>query len=280
MYALEIRDLRVHYHMASEVRKAIDGVSLTLNRGEALGVVGRSGSGKSVLARAVLGLIGEPGRVSGEILLRERNILAMSEPELERLRGKDVALILSNPLARLSPLISVGNQIANALRAKQPLTRVAARAKAISLLSSVEIADPARVANSLPSTLSGGMCQRVIIAMALANEPQLLVADEPTAGLDVTVQRQVLELIVNLMRQQGAALLLMTRDLGVVAHYCQRVAVLKDGQIVETQPVASFFDNPQHPHSKFLLRAAFAARGEDAEVATEGSIWNGDSPNP
>lgn len=264
MPVLEIRDLRVYYYVADDVRKALDGVSLAASRAEAVGIVGRSGSGKSVLARSILGLIGEPGRVvGGEILFRDRNLLAMAEDELQKLRGKEIVLILSNPLARLNPVMSVGTQIANVMRAKQNLSAKAAFRQAVDLLSSVEIADPLRVANMLPNELSGGMCQRVVIAMGLANEPQLIVADEPTAGLDVTVQLQVLELMANLVCKQGAALLLMTRDLGVVAHYCQRVVVLKEGQIVEQQAVQSFFDNPQHPHSKFLLRAAFAARGEE-----------------
>jgi ABC-type dipeptide/oligopeptide/nickel transport system ATPase component len=142
------------------------------------------------------------------------------------------------------------------------MSRKAAHDRAVELLASVAIADPARVARSLPHVLSGGMCQRVIVVMALANSPRLLIADEPTAGLDVTVQTQVLELMMRLVQDQGTALLLMTRDLGIVAHFCQRVAVLMEGKIIEDRPVRAFFADPQHPHSAYLLQAAFAARGE------------------
>lgn len=263
---LEVHNLKTYFYVGGEVRKAVDGVSIDLAQGETLGIVGRSGSGKSVLARSILGLVREPGRIiDGEALFRGGNLLAMTESELERIRGREIALIVPNPRANLNPLVDVGSQIANVLRAKQSLSKRAALHGAVELLASVDIADPLRVAGMLPDELSGGMCQRAIIAMALANNPSLIVADEPTGGLDVTVQTQVLEIMSNLVSEHDAALLLMTRDLGIVAHFCQRVAVLKDGQIIENQLVNSFFENPRHPHSEFLLRAAFAARGEDEE---------------
>lgn len=263
MPILKVVNLCIDYAVSDGVRRVLDGVSLTVDRGETLGVLGRSGSGKSVLARAILGLTRELGRVmDGEILFDNHNLLLMPEDELQKVRGKQIGLIVSNPLTRLNPLISVGSQIANVLRAKQDLSVKEAFERATGLLALMSIADPPRVAHMLPNELSGGMCQRVVIAMGLANDPPLLVADEPTFGLDVTVQRQVLDEMTSLARERDAALLLMTRDLGIVAHFCDRVAVLQEGQIVELEEVRGFFKNPQHPHSRFLLRASFAARGE------------------
>jgi ABC-type dipeptide/oligopeptide/nickel transport system ATPase component len=260
---LVVDDLRTSFRASGGTIPALSGVSLSLREGEALGVVGRTGAGKSVLARSIMGLVRHPGAIAGgSIRFRGQELVGLPEPRLNAMRGKDMALIVSNPRARLNPLLSVGTQLANVITAKQEIGKKAAHARAVELLASVAIADPARVAQSLPNELSGGMCQRVIIVMALANSPRLLIADEPTAGLDVTVQTQVLELMVGLVREQGTALLLMTRDLGIVAHFCQRVAVLMDGKIIEERPVRAFFAEPHHPHSAYLLQAAFASRGE------------------
>ncbi|MFN8593825.1 MAG: ABC transporter ATP-binding protein [Thermomicrobiales bacterium] len=262
---LAVNDLSVVFRSGGGERKALDDVSLTLRAGETLGVVGRTGAGKSVLARAIMGLVRHPGSIAGgSIRFQGDELVGMPEDRLNAMRGKDLALIVSNPRARLNPLLSVGTQLANVITAKQQLSKKASHARAIELLASVAIADPARVARSLPHELSGGMCQRVIIVMALANSPRLLIADEPTAGLDVTVQTQVLELMMGLVQDQGAALLLMTRDLGIVAHFCQRVSVLLAGKVIEDRPVRAFFADPRHPHSAYLLQAAFAARGEGA----------------
>jgi ABC-type dipeptide/oligopeptide/nickel transport system ATPase component len=234
-----------------------------LGEGEALGVVGISGSGKSVLARSVMGLVRDPGRiVAGTVKLRGENIVGASQTRLTALWGKEMALILSSPKSRLNPLVAVGKQLANVIMAKQALGKKAARERAVDLLASVAIGDPSRVAGLLPHELSGGMAQRVVIAMALSNSPRLLVADEPTAGLDVTVQTQVLELMMRLVQDTRAALLLMTRDLGIVAHYVERVAVLSSGHIIEDRRVREFFNSPQHPESSRLLEMAFAAHGE------------------
>jgi len=260
---LTVESLRTCFRTGGGETRALDDVSLTLREGETLGVVGRTGAGKSVLARSIMGLVRHPGYIaSGSIRFRGEDLLTLPEERLNAKRGKELALIVSNPRARLNPLLSVGTQLANVITAKQRLGKKAAHERAVELLASVAIADPARVARSLPHELSGGMCQRVIIVMALANSPRLLIADEPTAGLDVTVQTQVLDLMMALVRDQGTALLLMTRDLGIVAHYCQRVAVLMAGKIIEDRPVRAFFTDPQHPHSAYLLQSAFAARGE------------------
>jgi ABC-type dipeptide/oligopeptide/nickel transport system ATPase component len=260
---LEIVNLQTYFYVHDEVRKALEGIFLTLQEGETLGVVGRSGSGKSVLARSIMGLINPPGRiVGGEIRFRGRSLIGLSEEELNRIRGSEITLIAAPARSRLNPLLEIGTQLVNVIKAKQDIPKKEAVEKAIDLLTAVQITDPKRAAKMLPSELSGGMCQRVIIAMALANNPRLILADEPTTGLDVTVQLQVLELAMELVKQHGAALLLMTRDLGVVAHYAHRIAVLKQGHFVEEQETRRFFANPEHPHSKELLAAAFAARGE------------------
>lgn len=262
--ALDVRDLRVRYQTADGFVSALDGVSFRLEEGATLGVVGVSGSGKSVLARTLLGLGRSPAQLIGgsATLLQHGDLLTMSPQELRAVRGNVIALIVSSPRSRLNPLISVGDQLANVIAAKQQLPRGIAKARSVQLLESVSIGDPSRTARLLPHELSGGMCQRVVIAMALANSPRVLIADEPTAGLDVTVQRQVLELMMTLVRDTGAALILMTRDLGIIAHYTERVAVLNHGRIIEEQQVTSFFKAPVHPHSQFLLKASFAARGE------------------
>lgn len=261
---LEIENLQTHFYVHDGVRKALDGISLTLHDGETVGVVGQSGSGKSVLGRSVMGLINPPGRiVGGEIHFQGRNLVGLPEEELNRIRGSEIALIAAPGRSRLNPLLGVGGQLANVITAKQDIPKKEAMEKAVDLLASVRITDPRRAAKMLPSELSGGMCQRVIIAMALANSPRVILADEPTTGQDVTVQLQVLEVMMNLMEEQGATLLLMTRDLGVVAHYANRVAVLKEGQIIELQETRRFFANPEHPHSRELLAASFAARGDE-----------------
>jgi ABC-type dipeptide/oligopeptide/nickel transport system ATPase component len=259
---VEVSDLQTHFLLGSHVVKALDGVSFRLHRGETLGIVGVSGSGKSVLARSMMGLVREPGRiVGGRVSLLNENLLEASRSRLTALRGRELALIVSSPKSRLNPVLNVGTQVANVLMAKQAMGKRAAQKRAIELLQTVAIGDPARVAQSLPHELSGGMCQRVIIIMALANSPRLLLADEPTAGLDVTVQAQVLDLMMKLVHETGSALMLMTRDLGIIAHYAERVAVLSKGQIIEQRSVTEFFTSPTHPHSLQLLNAAFSARG-------------------
>lgn len=260
---LQINGLCTEFRTPTGVTAALDDISLVLGEGEALGVVGISGSGKSVLARSVMGLVRDPGRiVAGTVKLRGEDIVGATQTRLAALRGKEMALILSSPKSRLNPLVPVGKQLANVIMAKQALGKKAARETAVDLLASVAIGDPARVAGLLPHELSGGMAQRVVIAMALSNSPRLLVADEPTSGLDVTVQTQVLELMMRLVQDTRAALLLMTRDLGIVAHYAERVAVLSSGHIIEDRRVREFFRSPQQPESSRLLEMAFAAHGE------------------
>jgi ABC-type dipeptide/oligopeptide/nickel transport system ATPase component len=260
---LTIRDLRVHFQTDAGVTAALSGGSLSVDSSESIGIVGTTGSGKSVLARAIMGLIQPPGYIGGgSIRYAGKELIGLDDAQFRALRAHDFGFIVANPRARLNPVLSVGAQLVNVIRAKQPtLKQPAALRHALELLRSVSIADPERIANSLPHELSGGMCQRILIAMAVSSEPKLLIADEPTAGLDVTVQMQVLDLIKGLVDKSRAALILMTRDLGIVAHYTQRVVVLRQGVVVEESPVRSFFENPQNEHSAYLLKAAFASIG-------------------
>ena len=259
---LEIKGLTVDAPRSTHGSLLAD-VSLRAARLETVGVVGISGCGKSVLASAILGLLRTPPlTVSGSIELLGQELIGKPEQELRRLRGSDVSLIVSNARSRLNPLLPVGEQLVRSIRAKRDVSKGEAAIEARGLLESVGIGDPDRRMRALPSELSGGMCQRIVIAMGICNQPSLIVADEPTSGLDVTIQTQVLTLIRDILGRVGAAMVLMTRDLGVVAHYCDRVVVLEHGRIVEAASVREFFHNPQHPHSHMLLEAAFASRGE------------------
>jgi len=260
---LAVRDLRVALATEAGTRWALNRLTFSINPGEAVGIVGTTGSGKSVLAKSILGLIRPPGYITGgSIRYNDRELIGLDEKALRPIRAHDFGFIVANPRARLSPVLSVGAQLVNVIRAKRDgMTQRDATRHAIELLDSVSIADPERIAKSLPHELSGGMCQRILIAMALSVDPKLFVADEPTAGLDVTVQMQVLDLIKDVVDRSGAALLLMTRDLGVVAHYAQRVLVLSEGAVVEENLVKPFFEHPKNPHSARLLEAAFASVG-------------------
>src|SRR5262249_14521079 len=264
---LAIESLSVELEQRGRRVPLLSDVSLQARRLETVGIVGVSGCGKSLLASAILGLLRTPPvHVAGSVELNGIELVGRSEAELRKLRGNEMSLIVSNARSRLNPLIPVGEQIVRAIREKRPVPSDQAAAEARSLLESVGIGDPERRMKALPSELSGGMCQRVVIAMGICNEPSLIIADEPTSGLDVTIQTQVLRLIRELIGRVGAAMLLMTRDLGVVAHFCDRVVVLEKGRVVESSSVREFFYHPQHPHSRLLLDAAFASRGESAEV--------------
>ena len=260
---LEVHDLRVEYARATGVVRVLDGVNLVIHPGESLGVVGESGVGKTVLVRAILGLLDPPWRVvSGSVRYRGENLLAQPESELRHLRGREIALTTHEPRKHLNPVATIGDQMARVVQAHRRASRTEARARAIELLRMVGIPDPELRLLAYPHELSGGMCQRVVIAMALAHSPKLLMADEPTAGLDVTISLQILDLMRDLVRDFHSSLLLVSRDLGVVAHYCQRVAVMYAGQIVEVADVPAFFACAIHPYSRRLLRVAVAATGD------------------
>ena len=234
-----------------EILSAVD---ISLNSGEVLGVVGESGSGKSMLALSIMGLLPQPIAVSGgEILLQGRNLLQLQAQELRALRGKDMAMIFQEPMTSLNPVMRVGQQIGEVLRWHRSMQGEAARQEGIALLKRVEMPDPQRQIDAYPHELSGGMRQRVMIAIALAGRPKLLIADEPTTAMDVTIQAQILELIRNIQRDDGMSVLLITHDLGVIAEMCDRVAVMYAGRVVEQGAVLDIFDRPAHPYTRGLL---------------------------
>ena len=263
---LRVENLHVEFPVYSGVIQALNGFDLAVNRGEMAALVGESGSGKSVAAWAMLNLPKSPGRiVAGEVRWHGDPVQQMPTERLRRYRGKEVSLILANPRSQLHPLRRVGDQIEAVLRAHQHASRTEEREKVLTMLTAVGLPDPARVSKSYPHELSGGMAQRIIIAMALINSPQLVIADDATNGLDVTVQRQVLDLMTDLVGRHQASMLMITHDLGVVAQYCKRATVMYAGQAVEVAETDRLFDNPCHPYTKGLLgtiRAAGSERGK------------------
>ena len=278
---LEVEGLTV-VHEGRLSRTILDGVGLRIDDGETLGIVGESGSGKSVLLTAILGLLAPPWRVAaGSVRLEGRELLGLGERALGLIRGKELGLALANPRQHLNPILPVGRQIANVLRAHGPLSRTQALAKAADILRSVGIPDPVSRLQAYPHELSGGMCQRVILALAIANAPRLLMVDEPTSGLDVTISVQILDLLQSSVRELRSGLIVVSRDLGVVAHYCERVAVMRAGRIVEEAPVRAFFAAPRDPYSQRLLQAAAAARDTDlvAEAGSGGGAFAAAAPS-
>ena len=252
MPLLEVENLHVEFGTF----KAVDGVSLSLDAGEVLGIVGESGSGKSVTALALMGLIDAPGRVNATRLSFDgRDLLTMREKSRRRLLGRDIAMIFQDPMASLNPCFTVAFQLMETLRIHEGGSRRELRARALQLLRDVEIPDAESRLDAYPHQLSGGMSQRVMVAMAIACNPRLLIADEPTTALDVTIQAQMLALLLKLQRERGMALVLITHDLGVVAEVAQRVLVMYAGQVVETAHVPQLFDAPRHPYTEALLSA-------------------------
>jgi dipeptide transport system ATP-binding protein len=249
---LEVQNLSVEFGAF----KAVDGVSLSVDAGEVVGIVGESGSGKSVTALALMGLIDAPGRVSAQRMSFDgRDLLAMPERERRQLLGRDIAMIFQDPTSSLNPCFTVAFQLMETLRIHAGGGHRELRARALQLLRDVEIPDAERRLDAYPHQLSGGMCQRVMVAMAIACNPRLLIADEPTTALDVTIQAQMLALLLKLQRERGMALVLITHDLGVVAEVAQRVLVMYAGQVVETAPVPRLFEAPRHPYTEALLSA-------------------------
>ena len=255
-HLLEVRDLRTQFPTRSGLVRAVDCVSFNLDRGELLGLVGESGCGKSMTALSIMRLVAPPGKiVSGEVIFDGKDLLKLSDAEMRQMRGDDIAMIFQDPMTSLNPVFTVGEQIAEALRLHRKLSRSDARAATIDAMREVAIPDPSRRVNDYPHQLSGGMRQRVMIAMALACNPKLLIADEPTTALDVTIQAQILELLDELRQHRELAVLLITHDLGVVAEVADRVAVMYTGRIVEESDVDELFERPKHPYTEGLLRS-------------------------
>ncbi len=255
---LEIQDLKTYFHTRSGVVKAVDGVTLGINEGETLGIVGESGSGKSVTALSVMRLVSSPpGKIDEDsrILFRGEDILDMDQDELLELRGGKISMIFQDPMTSLNPVFTVGFQIAETIKTHLKLSSKEAKDRTIEMMQKVRIPDARRRVNSFPHEFSGGMRQRVMIAIALACNPQLLIADEPTTALDVTIQAQILDLMKALSREFRTAVLLITHDLGVVAGMCQRVAVMYAGRVVEEAPTSRLFSTPAHPYTQALLRS-------------------------
>ena len=251
---LEVRNLRTSFYTHDGVVKAVDGVTFDIKRGEVLGLVGESGCGKSVTSLSILRLVGQPGKIdSGEILFDGRDLLQLSGKEMTQIRGNRIAMIFQQPTSSLNPVFRVGDQIGEVLKIHQDLGKKAGQTRALELLQMVGIPDPERRLEAYPHELSGGMAQRVMIAMGLACVPELLIADEPTTALDVTIQAQILDLMREMRARLGTAIILITHDMGVVAEMADRVAVMYAGQIVEEATTNELFRNPKHPYTQGLL---------------------------
>lgn len=264
---LSIKDLEVWFHTRENIVHAVNSVSMQVSRGEILGVVGESGCGKSVTMMSILGLLPSPPAEirSGEALLEGKNLLAMRPDELRMIRGRKIGFIFQDPMTSLNPVLSVGFQLREPLRTHLGMSKKAANARAAELLDMVGIPAAAKRLSDFPHQFSGGMRQRVMIAMALACDPAVLIADEPTTALDVTIQAQILELLGELQQCLGMAIIWITHDLGVIAGLADNVLVMYAGQIVERAPVEALFDSPAHPYTKALLRTVPTVRGDRRE---------------
>lgn len=251
---LEVENLTTRFHTAEGVVSAVDGISYTVDAGEVVGIVGESGSGKSVSVRSVLRLIEEPGRIeAGRVYWKGEDVLEMDNAQLRRIRGDEIAAVFQDPMEALDPAYTVGAQIVEAIRAHEDVPKAAARERAIGLLREVGIPNPEENVDAYPHEYSGGMAQRATIAIGLAGEPDLLVADEPTTGLDVTIQAQLIDLLRDLGERRGMAVVMITHDLGVVAELCERVIVMYAGRIAEQGPLDRVLNSPRHPYTRLFL---------------------------
>lgn len=256
-FLLHIKNLKTYFETSEGLGRAVDGISISVNKGETLGIVGESGCGKSVTALSILKLIPDPpGKIiGGEILFEGKDILKLSDYELRKLRGNEISMIFQEPMTSLNPVFTIGTQISEVLTLHQGLSKKDALDKSIEMLKIVGIPEPERRISEYPHQLSGGMRQRVMIAIALACRPKVLIADEPTTALDVTIQSQILELLLNLKRDFGTAVILITHDLGVIAETAERVIVIYAGRVAEEAKTEELFKNPKHPYTQELLKS-------------------------
>jgi peptide/nickel transport system ATP-binding protein len=273
---LEVKGLRTSFYTRDGVVRAVDGIDFQVDRGEIMGLVGESGCGKSVTSLSIMRLVANPGRIeAGEILFDGMDLLTLPDDEMRQIRGDRISMVFQQPTSSLNPVMQVGDQIGEVLRVHRNMKGTVAHARAIELLKLVGIPDPERRFKAFPHEMSGGMAQRVMIAMALACEPELLIADEPTTALDVTIQAQILDLIRNLRDETGTAIVLITHDLGVVAEMCDRVAVMYAGEIVEYTDVTSLFRDPLHPYTRGLIGSIPVV----GDVKDELAVIPGNVPN-
>jgi peptide/nickel transport system ATP-binding protein len=273
---LEIRELKTYFFTEEGVVRAVDGVDIHVQRGEVLGIVGESGCGKSVTSLSIMRLVSQPGRiVSGEISFDGEDLVKVSEARMRDIRGNSISMIFQQPQSCLNPVFRVGDQLSEVLLIHEDISKEEAANRAVEMLAMVGIPEPESRARSFPHELSGGMAQRVMIAMALACLPQLLIADEPTTALDVTIQAQILDLMRNLKDQTDTAIILITHDLGVVAEMCDRVDVMYAGRIVEQAPVKVLFQEPKHPYTEALIGSTPVLGQAGKELTTiPGSVPN------
>lgn len=251
---LEVRNLKTYFLTRRAVLKAVDGVSFCIREGERVGIVGESGSGKTVTSLSIMGLVSPPGQVvGGEVIYQGRDLLNLDSEALRKLRGKEIAMIFQNPVPSLNPVFTVGSQIMEAIKTHQKISEQKARSRTIEMLQLVGLSDPERRMRQYPHQFSGGMAQRLMIAMALSCDPRLLIADEPTTALDVTIQAQILELIASLSQRLGTAVMLITHNFGIVYENCDHIIVMYGGRIVENAPSEVLFGQPLHPYTRALL---------------------------
>jgi len=278
---LAVEDLRTAFFGDKETVYAVDGISFDIEEGETVGIVGESGSGKSVTARSIMGLVDSPGRIleGSSIRFKDQELTDLTEQQYRELRGSGMAMIFQDPLTSLNPVYTVGNQIKEALRLHRGMRGQEATEEAIELLEAVSIPDAARRVNEYPHQFSGGMRQRAVIAMALACQPELLICDEPTTALDVTIQAQILELLEELQEERGLSIMFITHDMGVIAEISDRVNVMYAGEIVEEAPVEDIFANPKHPYTQGLLESIPGRNvGEDRLQTIEGEVPTPNEP--
>jgi oligopeptide/dipeptide ABC transporter ATP-binding protein len=273
---LDVRGLRTSFHTSDGIVRAVTGVDFHVDRGEVMGLVGESGCGKTVTSLSLLRLIARPGKIeAGEVIFDGIDLLKLPERDMRHMRGERISMIFQQPTSSLNPVYDVGRQVGEMLELHRAMKRPAARERAVELLEMVGIPDPRRRLAAFPHELSGGMAQRVMIAMALACEPELLIADEPTTALDVTIQAQILDVMRTLQRETNTAMILITHDLGVVAEMCHRVAVMYAGEIVEEADVGSLFSGPRHPYTRGLINSVPRLGDEREELA----VIPGNVPN-